>query len=723
MKEKLLCLSLIILLFLFFPSKATAAGKVIVLSLGRVDLEQLRAAENISPWLEQGAAALLNTGTASSSIGRHLYVTMGAGSRALGTDSGRLAFMRDEEFNGSVAAQVFVRRQGRQPQGEIIHLGMAEIIRANESLQHPVRPGLLGSTLHAYGKKTAFIGNADGKTVNREAALLLVDEWGQIDYGIVNAEILREDDMFPYGLRMDKEKVWSAFLHVYERADVILIDWGDTTRFNEYRPLMLEERAKQVEGQIFRDLSWFLAKIHAKMDAADVLLVLAGIPVTGATGAQNLGFLLLLGPSVEPGTLLTSPTTRRPGLAAVIDLAPFILQKLEVKVPGEMLGRALKPAGPGRIADLLAMRKSIDRIYRLRPPLLKTYVLLQIIFVLGALVNLFLRLIPGRYINSLLLGLLTVPLLLLYLPLDRFALPLAMVLTVISAVILVIILQVFCKHIIARFAAIAVATSVSLVIDVLRDARLMKVSVLGYDPISGARYYGLGNEYMGVLVGSAILGVVALFTLWPRFRKQLLAVTMIYFLGIIYLLFSPHNGTNFGGTLTAIVAFGMTLAVLLHIKPKGKTLLLLIAGLSLLAFVALQLNLQLPENEQSHLGRTITLLQNHGWKALQDIIWRKGAMNLRLLRYSQWSRVLLAFLGVLAVLFCRPQGVIRKLREKYPAIAAGFLGIIAGSIAALCFNDSGVVAAATTLLYAGVPMIILVAQIMREAEAPAEANT
>ena len=78
---------------------------------------------------------------------------------------------------------------------------------------------------------------------------------------------------------------------------------------------------------------------------------------------------------------------------------------------------------------------------------------------------------------------------------------------------------------------------------------------------------------------------------------------------------------------------------------------------------------------------------------------------------------------LLAFLVCRPQGVIRKLREIYPAIAAGFLGIIAGSIAALCFNDSGVVAAATTLLYAGVPMIILVAQIMREAEAPAEANT
>ena len=98
-------------------------------------------------------------------------------------------------------------------------------------------------------------------------------------------------------------------------------------------------------------------------------------------------------------------------------------------------------------------------------------------------------------------------------------------------------------------------------------------------------------------------------------------------------------------------------------------------------------------------------------------------MNLKLLRYSQWSRVFLAFLGVFAVLFFRPYGVVRKLRETYPAIAAGFLGIIAGSLTALCFNDSGVVAAATTLLYAGVPMIILVSQILRQAEIQVDINT
>ena len=33
----------------------------------------------------------------------------------------------------------------------------------------------------------------------------------------------------------------------------------------------------------------------------------------------------------------------------------------------------------------------------------------------------------------------------------------------------------------------------------------MRYSPLGYDPVGGARFYGIGNEYMGVLVGSSIL--------------------------------------------------------------------------------------------------------------------------------------------------------------------------------------------------------------------------
>lgn len=34
---------------------------------------------------------------------------------------------------------------------------------------------------------------------------------------------------------------------------------------------------------------------------------------------------------------------------------------------------------------------------------------------------------------------------------------------------------------------------------------LMKRSYLGYDPIIGARYYGIGNEFMGVYIGATLL--------------------------------------------------------------------------------------------------------------------------------------------------------------------------------------------------------------------------
>ena len=82
-----------------------------------------------------------------------------------------------------------------------------------------------------------------------------------------------------------------------------------------------------------------------------------------------------------------------------------------------MIGRRLVPAGEGSVAELLQMRKSIGRIWRLRPVLLKTYVFFQIVIVLAALLNFFLLLFPHRLFIPLLFGLLVIPLLLLYLPL------------------------------------------------------------------------------------------------------------------------------------------------------------------------------------------------------------------------------------------------------------------------------------------------------------------
>ena len=61
----------------------------------------------------------------------------------------------------------------------------------------------------------------------------------------------------------------------------------------------------------------------------------------------------------------------------------------------------------------------------------------------------------------------------------------------------------------------------------------MKVSMLGYDPIGGSRYYGLGNEYMGVLIGSLVIGCMVLLDLVEK-KKRIRPLIFVLF---NYLLF------------------------------------------------------------------------------------------------------------------------------------------------------------------------------------------
>ncbi|MCR3922131.1 MAG: hypothetical protein NUK65_06400 [Firmicutes bacterium] len=712
--KKALLFSLLILMLVVLPQNAEAAGKVVIVSLSRVDVQQVAANDSMAPWLEKASVGLLNTGTAGGRSGRHLYVTLGAGSRALGTDNTRLAFLQEEEYNGTEAGKIFSRHQGLLPTGKILHVGMAELIRVNQTLSYPVQPGLLGNVLHEAGKKTALLGNADAQQFNREAAAMLADSEGQIDLGQIGSAILIHDDEFPYGVRLDKEQMWQEFTDVYPEADVVLIDWGDTVRFEMYRPQLLEEVATRIEAAIFSDVAWLLTRLSETMEADDVLLLLAAVPSSGEMGAANLGLLAALGGPFSPQQLLTSAATRRTGLATVTDIAPLILEQVGLSIPTAMLGRPISVAKGGNVTDLLAMQVEIDRIFHLRAPLLKTYVVFQIIFVLGALANMFIRIIPMRRFEGALLGLMMFPLVLLYLPLDRMSLTAGFAVTIVAVSIAVYGLQQWLQGPVERFAVVAMGTSVSLLVDVMRSAQLMKVSVLGYDPVSGARYYGIGNEYMGVWVGATILGAVAVLTLWPRWRRLLLTLVTAYFMVVLLLMVAPAGGANFGGTLTAMIAFFVTLSVLMQLCFSWRSGAIIFSVVVTVAVLAVLINTRVSQNIQSHLGRTLVLLQNDGWLALRDIIVRKGTMNLKLIRYSQWSRALLAFLAVLAVLFYRPRGVLRDIHKMYPALAAGFLGIIAGSVTALLVNDSGVVAAATTLLYAGVPIIILASRVVQQ---------
>jgi len=703
---------LILLFFLLWPAESVAAGKVVIVSVNRTNLRTVAADQSLAPWLARGAVSLVNISTAARPTTEHVYVTLGAGSRAAGTDNTRLAFNADEEWTGLIAREIYHRHQGTETDAGVLHLAFAEIAKLNFTFQHPVTPGLLGDMLRSAGLVTAVIGNADGPSVSRESTAFLADSSGRVGLGDVSRAILEKDTRFPFGLRTNRDKVWLEFNRLWPSADVILVDWGNTVRLDEYRPLLRAQVADDLQEEIFSDLSWFLTRVFSLLSLEDTLIILAPAPPTGETGGGLLSYIAILGGRFPPGSLLTSATTRRPGIIAAVDVAPLILDNLGLSVPGNMVGRPVGLAAPGGTAELLGMQREIDRVFRLRPPLMKTYVFFQIVFVLGALLNLFIRILPIRRFESLLFALIAFPAVLLYLPLHTVSVPVGFTLSVLATVAVAFLLQKLFTSIVAKLAVVGVVTTLSLTIDLLRNAPLMKVSVLGYDPVSGARFYGLGNEYMGVLVGSSVLAVTALLTLFPHWRRWLLPISVIYLLALVILIVSPGGGANFGGTVTAFTAFIVTVTILGQFRPGWRSAAAALLVATLIAGIAVLLNVFVAQGDQSHLGRTLAMVERDGWQALRDVVSRKAAMNVRLFRYSQWSRAFLAFLTVLAVLFYRPHGILREIHRSYPQLTAGFLGIIAGSVTAFLVNDSGVVAAATTLLYAGVPIILFSGRIV-----------
>src|SRR5690606_17730430 len=78
-------------------------------------------------------------------------------------------------------------------------------------------------------------------------------------------------------------------------------------------------------------------------------------------------------------------------------------------------------------------------------------------------------------------------------------------------------------------------------------------SPLGYSLVGGARYYGIGNEFMGILLGAA---VVALGGMLQRFHVSRRPATLMMaagLAGLVVVLGASRMGANFGGALAAAV--------------------------------------------------------------------------------------------------------------------------------------------------------------------------
>lgn len=82
-------------------------------------------------------------------------------------------------------------------------------------------------------------------------------------------------------------------------------------------------------------------------------------------------------------------------------------------------------------------------------------------------------------------------------------------------------------------------------------------------------------------------------------------------------------------------------------------------------------------------------------------------MNYKLIRYSTWTWVLFATMATLGILFKWPVGILKEIFRKHNYLYFGFISGIIGTLAALAFNDSGVVAAAMFMIPITIPLIMM----------------
>lgn len=508
------------------------------------------------------------------------------------------------------------------------------------------------------------------------------------------------------------EALYREYLSLRERANFLTMEIEELERLASNRKNMALDEFKDRYVAALAEADRFIGNLLNDTDRSRLLIVAA--PVSFAdmgVGHRSAGVVLMEGGGVAPNSLLASNSTRQTGLVTVYDIAPTVLAHLGLSSGlkngiGHTIGTVASD-GPS-VAYLMNRIGNMERVNQYRPYLAKGFALAAFALILAALRW---RGAGGRVrVAHLLTGITALPAVYLLFPVFGESPPGEAVLKLVSLSAAAWLGLSFLKTVRDRLLAVSVVTLCLTTLDMLRQGRWMKDSVLGYDLLGGARFYGIGNEYAGILIG---VSLAAYFILLNRFwhrRQRVKLLGGLSFALITCLLAAPQFGSNAGGALAAAIAYLYVLTGATDRQTLRKKWVRVLGG-SLTVLIGMATwHLLPPATEQTHIGRAAGLLLRGEIPEIAEMAARKLALNLRLLAVSPWGGLLLAVGLVLVLNLLRPDRFRQSAftpssfganagEEGPPPVACAFL--VAGA-AVFLLNDSGVLAAAGLMLYAAV---------------------
>jgi len=697
-------------------------GRFIFLVVDQVGLADLTdpALPNFQAVIEQGALALLNTTTGGAQIPDNAFVTIGSGSRAIGYPAASQAFKAGAELNGEPVTGIYQRRTNNTAVGpeNILSLSVEQIKVLNEDLHYTVEIGALGEALHQAGLKTTVIGNSDMPpedaifpqySYGRQAAALLMDNRGLVDYGDISNRTNLQDATAPFGVRTDEARVLQIFKQYYPHSRVLLINFGDTSRAAAYAAVLDAQAADRQLKTSLSGADHLLGQLLKQVDLSkDCLAVVVPTPSPiNKAQKDTLTPVIIAGAGITPG-LLTSGTTHRSGIVANFDLTSTVLNYFQIDQPTSMVGQPMTVQSVGhqeKLQFLAELKTNLVNNTLRRVPILSTVAYYIAAILALALVIAVLQLFKIDVSNLLkkvlaynFLAILALPLVLLSMGIFGAPSLFLSFLTLVGLLLLCTMLMSWLiKHGNLETALLFICLSFLglLFYDLFTGANFILNSPLGYDPQRGARFYGIGNELMGPVIGASTIGI-AVFLDLKRFRGQLALVGLLM-AGILLVMVFPGLGSKAGASISVTAAFVTLVWLSLGYRIGLKQLAMVGASiLAILALISIADSIGVP---RTHVGRAIQDIQTGGLASLLDILARKLEMDFRLMRYSYWSWVLVASIFLMLLMFKFRLDFLEHLRDKTPHLLHGCYAGLFGAAVALFTNDAGIVAAATCIIY------------------------
>lgn len=689
-------------------------GKVIVIDMNRVNMDNMSRFKSISGLIDKSAfIGQMNIRGDKGYDDRRNYASIGSTGRVNILPETRISFEESTEDQ----KKIYQAATGSKALNiNLDNINFIDFYNQNKG-EYKSSIGYLGQTLSSNGKKIGVLGNSDyydstGQFVkNRDFCLAVMDSRGRIHDGVLDG-INKKKTNFPYGIGTDYKKLREETKRLYESSDLLFVELGDTFRLDEYKENLNKNTYAKMKRMVYSEANKYIASTLKMAGDNDTIYIIGSFPSRlDYKNNRRLAPVIRIDKSEKGAGLLETSTTRRKGVIANIDLGVDILNRFGLK-NRFMNGRVIKSVPMENSFEYLQKDyKKIIAISSIRMSIINIYVTIIVAsWIICALALWKKEKIPQKHRCKVLnvlkefvkLGLI-MPLAFLTAPILQARTEPGVALSIVAATLVYYLAgrMLFKNDDMKQICLFAGAMIAIIVVDSVLYTPLMESNIMSYDPMIGARYYGIGNEYEGVTIGSAILAFAIL--LEHKTIKRWMVVPFL--LLVLFTSAYPAMGANVGGAISECVAYIVFMLLIYDIKIDFKKafMILLATGGLVVAFAIADIALGLG----SHLGNFVNQILANGPMEIVNVFARKIEMNVKLAQTTVWVNILLAGLAILALIIFRPNKNFAAMKAKYPLIYKGYLSIMVGCIVTLFVNDSGIISSATDSIYLLIPIIIV----------------